>query len=698
MAQATIRLPITKWAYADSETPIGVIDISQETSVTMNYFYGSTNNWHGSLLYIGITQFPAALDKQRIYYATVKYAFRRAYAYAADFRLWQCDDDFDPETLEWFNRPALKSIYMPKTSVSSRDAFQDCTMQPNSSSSAERNSKETSAMLRCPTGVLTNVEGDSHNWGFAYAKLYTLTDDETVPYIEVTYDDAVTIPSKITVSSAPTSGYVNPRESTSFSWTYIKDNNTIYDCVGEEYAQSSATFYWKESGAESYTSISISGDQKYITIPANTFPTASAVEWYVEGTDDGGTTTTIPESGVYSFSTAAGAVAATPISPKSTVESNNAEITFNWSYSSADGFAPSRYILQWKKTTDVAWTTITDSQTVVTSYTVAANTFPAGEIQWRVIPYNIDGNEGTGQTTSFICYGAPAAPVVYSTGTPFLTVTWQAEDQQAYEIRIDNKTYGPYFGTDKSFEVPDRLEDGQHRVEVRIIGTYLLWSEWGSITVSIANDPGETITLSGQGGIDNVLTWETEEATADFLVFRDDEQIGHTERFTFEDRIALGRHEYYVINKLPDGNYTKSNTVSLLAEIDGTYIASLDGGNWLRIKYTLTDSSDFSFDKTRNSYYNHLAGNTFPTAILSPYQETNFSYSAVFLYTDTEDHEMFRALFGKRVILKLKDGTVYYGVLDSVSKVVRKEYYTAYTFTIRRIEWEDFADDTGNPL
>lgn len=698
MAHATVRLPVTgKWAYIDSDTPIGVIDISEKSEVYMNTWMGTAPNWKGSQLFFQVAEFPAALSKKRIYYATAKFAFRTTWR-VNKYRIMNAKEDFDPETLEYSNKPALYgalTIESPQVSSSQTGQnFKDFELSPTTAT-AEYLSVNTCKLLKFPTHVLVQTERSSSGSVVlsttGITKLWTLTDGVTLPYIEVTYDDSISIGSNIKVANAPTSGYVNPRESTSFSWIYEKDTSSGYDCYGDEYGQSSATFYWKKSSDESYTAVQISGTTQGVTIPANTFPIGSAIQWYVEGTDDGGTTS---QTDVYSFSTSAGAVTATPVSPKNTIESNNASITFRWNYSSPDGFAPSRYKFRWKLASASEWTTIVDSTDVVNEYTFPAYTFPAGEIRWGVVPYNIDGVQGTGTSTTFICFGAPEAPVVSAESTPFSTVTWQASDQQAYKIKVDDVIYGPYFGTEKTFEIPNKLENGEHRVSVAVLGTYALWSEWGTSIINVQNVPGEEIVLGGNGGVDVFLSWATAEETSDFLIFRDNVQIGRTAEISFTDRYAAGEHTYKVINRLSDGNYSESNEVTLDTNIDGTYISLLSGGEWLKIKYMLKSASDQEYEESVETVYNHFAGDHYPSASISNYYERSLKYSAVFPFTEEADHAKFKAMLKRPVIMKFEDGNIVIGVIDSWTVLHRKHYYTAYTFSLRQIEWEDYVDDT----
>lgn len=493
-----------------------------------------------------------------------------------------------------------------------------------------------------------------------------------------------TIPAtQITPSGSPTSGYVNPRNARSFGWYYGSTAGTA--------ASGNTTLHWRVSGESNWNDVVAEQGADNLTIQANTFPLASTVEWYLSGTDSTGYAS---QTSVYSFSTSAGMVTATPVSPISTVESSNEEITLTWTYASADGFAPSRFILYWKLITDDSWTVLVDSATAATSYTAPANTFTAGEIQWYVLPYNIDGVAGSGDSASFIAYGAPEAPVVSAEAVPYTTVIWQATGQEAYEVQVDGTTYGPYFGTEKQFELPGKLEDGQHTIRVRIIGNYGLWSQYGTAVITVENQPGAGIVLGGVGGVDAFLNWTTAASETDFLIYRDDVQIGHTAQTAFTDRLAVGEHRYYIVNRLQSGNYSKSNELTLESVADGTFIAEKDGGEWLEIKYSKKDTRDPEYEVSADGSFYHLAGDEWPSGSLSGYKESTVIFSALFFREQETERKQFESLLGKGVILKFRDGTVFPTVLDNWKKEMKKLIWTAYSFTLRRIEWEDYTDDT----
>ena len=114
----------------------------------------------------------------------------------------------------------------------------------------------------------------------------------------------------------------------------------------------------------------------------------------------------------------------------------------------------------------------------------------------------------------------------------------------------------------------------------------------------------------------------------------------------------------------------------------------------MKIKYQLKDASDQEYTESIETVYNHLAGDDYPSVSISRYRERSLSYSAVFLYVDEEDHARFKDMLRKPIIMKFENGNVIVGVVDSWTVLHRKNYYTAYTFSLRRIEWEDYVDDT----
>lgn len=497
----------------------------------------------------------------------------------------------------------------------------------------------------------------------------------------------VFVDSDVTITSKPygydkKSGYVDPRQAQTFSWTLDKDGE--YSCAGD-WTQASAVFHWRNGTSGAWNDIPISGATQSVTIPANTFPIGT-IQWYVSGVDNVGTAS---DSEIYTITTADSPMVATPLAPIGTVEDGSGDIVFSWQEANDTGTTPTGADLQYSQDGST-WTALGHADGAVTTYTAPGGTLPAGAVMWRVRAYNTDGVAGAwSEAVSFVSVAAPPAPTVSAAAVPFTTVTWQSSGQQAYRITVDGVVYGPFFGTDKNYALKDYLRDGDHTISVEIQGIYGLWSQPGAITITVANSPGDGITLTGSFDRDAALRWETESATMDFLVYRDGKQIGATVTNSFSDRFVLGSHSYQVINRLANGNYTASNVVTGVMRSCTTAIAPFNGGNWQELNLSENSYSEQRFSWTKVSSLRHVTGAVYPVLEISEYENAAGSYDVSF--PDVESANAFLSLRGQIVILKSRGGNVVIGALTQIEKA-NKDFFISFAFTIQRIDWEDYVD------
>ena len=381
--------------------------------------------------------------------------------------------------------------------------------------------------------------------------------------------------------------------------------------------------------------------------------------------------------------------------PVSIPTTGNKPIGFRWIVSNDSGSTHTRSDLQYSEDGGTTWldlATITGSDT---TYTAAAYAFAVGSIQWRVRAYNRDGVAGEwSEAVSFLNIMAPQPPTVTVDTVPFAVIRWQGSNQQAYRITIDGVVYGPFYGTEKAYALKNYLADGSHTVSVEIQGDYSLWSDPGSATFTITNSPGAAITLTGQFGVDAELSWSTADETHDFYIYRDGVQIGHTTGTTFTDRLTLGSHTWTVINKLESGNYTRSNSLSGDLATDCAAIAAVDrDGSWIKTALTERTQTTRQYGYSRTHALMHVTGAAWPVLELSPFENLSGTYDTAFL--TVESARAFEALRGKLVIMKTPDNEVMVGALTSMTKV-SGDFYLVYEFSLQRIHWEDFVDETNS--
>ena len=478
------------------------------------------------------------------------------------------------------------------------------------------------------------------------------------------------------------SGYVNRHVAQIFTWDLVPDGD--YYCFGE-WTQASAVFSYRAGTSGSWTTVSVSGSTQAVTLPANTLA-AGTVQWKVQTTDDQGTTA---ESEIYTIDTTDSETIATPITPYNTIENGDAAIVFKWDTSNDHGTAPTGADLQYS-TDGASWSTLGSVSGAATEYSAAAETFSNGTVYWRVRAYNADSVAGSwSDPVSFVCVAAPPMPVVSATGVPYATISWQSDGQQAYRVTVDGKSYGPYFGTKKSFDLPDYLSDGQHTATVEVQGSSGLWSHPGSVTFSVTNVPGDPVALTGKYSRDAALTWTTDSATADFYVYRDDVRIGHTTGTRFTDRFVLGAHSYYVVNKLPGGYYTRSNLATGTMRSCTRAVAAFAGGGWLEMALSDDSDTEENFSWTMTASERHVTGAAWPVVERSPYTDGSGSYRISF--ADVETGAAFEALRGQRIIVKSRGGNVVIGVMTGYQKTMTN-FYLTYVFTVRRCDWRDYVD------
>ena len=665
MAEQTIQLDMTKAALVSAYSPDQTGKAVAGNSVTVD---------RQSFLFMGFEALSSALNHKKL--ISINSVGVRPWSEVVEFSVEAGDGSFNENTLTWNTKPdttgasvLFRRLY--PFSYMTRYAYDRHTV--------EEYAKQAKDFLKNNCLVISGTRSSGDEITLYGGPSY---DSTGTPYITIKYDDAIDVTSQIRALNN-ISGYIDKTKQQEFQ-IGITGAGDAY-CVAD-FTIASATLYWKEHDAGSYNSIAASSPYTSITVPANTFPANATIDWYLSGTDNEGTTS---QTSVYQINTIDAEAVATTISPMNTVEDGGSPITFRWSLSNNYGNEPSLIKLFWKKPSDVSWTELLSSSVPVTSYTAAADTFPPGEIQWLVYAYNLDNVKGPESEGAFICVAAPLTPSgINSDGVPYATITWQSDGQQAYRITVDDIDYGVRFGAEKSFQVDEPLSDGEYTVSIITQGAYGLWSNPGTAIITIENTAGGAITLSGTAGADAILSWDA--ASGDFYIFRDGVKIGHTDRSSFTDALAIGTHNYYVVNRLPDGNYSRSNSIALTMQTDAVLISEFPPQQWLDINLSENSMRQQAFSYQKTMTTRHIYGAAYPVLENSSFEDMSGTYDTAF--SDPEKARQFEELKGKAVCIKGQGSDVFVGAMGTLQKVVN-EFYTAFTFSLIRIHWEDFVDD-----
>lgn len=677
MAETYIDLPVLESALVDAARP----DSNFSNLATYN-IATARSNWT-KLLLLTFQEPSSAIKGKRLYRVTVVGQYKDGVSDSLD--VYAPKSPFIPGLVTWSTKPATANVgpYAPINYSATYTNFETPDWGRLSYTAQQKSEQSAAALVGNGIGI---------NGRTSYYSDNSITVKTDTLAVRVYYDGSASATSQVEVTNSPTSGYVDPRTATSFSWQF-KPSGTYYPV--SPYAQASGTLYWRKKGTTTWNQVS-AGTAKTVTIAANTFPTASSIEWYVNAQDTYGTASSSP---TYEFSTAAGAVTATPVSPADSVEDNSADIVFRWNVTSADGYAHSASTLQYSATGN-AWLSLATVSGSATTYTCPANTLPSGTVYWRVRASNIDGTAGAwSSAASFVAFGAPQAPVVTATAKNFSMVTWQADAQEAYRITVDGAVIGTFFGAEKTYQLDAPIRTGTHTISVEVQNSFGLWSQPGTATVTVTDGSAFLNKIvSVRGNIDATITYNIDPRyntlTAVYL-YRDGVRIASLPAQTgngqtYVDRFVLGRHSYSLVVKYASDNGAFPDPVAAdVTSCGAPRIALFSGGEWMKLRLSETTRRTEAFTRQRQVSLRHFTGAEYPVAEISPYTDAGGSYDAAF--ETAEDANAFEALFGQVVILKTKAENVVIGVLSNYEKRVNR-HYIAYTFSVQRIYWRDYVD------
>lgn len=486
--------------------------------------------------------------------------------------------------------------------------------------------------------------------------------------------------------NSPTGGNVNAAEPITFAGTLLA-NGVPY----QPFTMASATFCWRARTADPYTEVSMtpSGANASVVIPGGTFP-AGSVYWYIKATDNTGASSQTP---VYTISTLASKIDASPVAPVGVIETKNTPTTFTWRYATVTGSEQKAAELEYSIDGGGSWIELGSVQGNGTSYTAEANALPSGTITWRVRAENAADEWGEWSApVSFVNFGAPDVFSVLTDGKPYTTITWQVNAQESYKLFVDGEQIGPYHGEDvRSYTLTRPLADGQHTVQVQVQNEYSQWSPINGTVFDVVNTPDASITLRHRTAVDAALMWSGGDGTGDYYIYRDGVPIAHTRKTEHVDRVALGTHEYFVIEKLPSGDYNRSNTVTATPGVGSPMIAPLTGGKWLPLALSMNAERVIQISDEVHTAERFVLGADFPVVTIGHHRTRRASLDAAWLRRSCRNDE-FMQLLGKPVILKLPWDDVIIGVLPAYAQS-NACFASGYTYSISQADWRDYIDD-----
>lgn len=504
------------------------------------------------------------------------------------------------------------------------------------------------------------------------------------PQLLITFDDSNVQP-KLT-TPAPASGVrLNKASAITFSTSLVQsDVFTI-----KRLTPASGTFEYRLKGASSTTTAAatISSTTISYTAPANTFA-AGEYEYRFSVTDNLGQTVYTAWS---SFDTRDTVSTATADEPSGNLLDGDQPINFIWTHINESGSPPTGAELQ-KSSDGSAWTTFLKRTTSTIGYKCPAGSFASGTWFWRVRTYNLDNVAGAwSDAASFVTVSAPSTPKVIVQASPRPLITWQTNEQSAYQIQLDTAVDTTDYGSGKSWRSPVYLDDGLHVARVRVQNSYGVWSEWGSATFTVAHTAGGAIVLTVDADHRAELSWSYAGSWTEFVVYRDGVAIAKTTDYSYTDDYSVGTVRYQVRACASDGtyNYSLSNEVAVSVMPETVMLSALGSGKWLFLRLSTAQHRTNTIKASRTFSLTHLSGREFPEAELTEFCDRSISVS--YATDDESEKAALEALMGSPVCLKTPGGKMVIGILDTLSET-ESMFYSSYSFAVSQMHYPEEVD------
>ena len=387
----------------------------------------------------------------------------------------------------------------------------------------------------------------------------------------------------------------------------------------------------------------------------------------------------------------------TPASPVSDVVNGDQPITFTWNYSQDVNEPQSHYSIQYQSSGD--WTTLISKTAGTTqTATVAANSLPAGQVAWRVMAWSQNGTVQSewSEPAYIIVQSQPKAPNITSAGTsPTPTFTWQASQQQGYEIKLGDYYDAIRFGVEKSWTYPGTLPDGNVTFQIRIQNAQGIWSPWAGVETYISNASQGTLSLSANVLNQSVsLMWTgTGFTSSQYNVYRDGELIATVSGTSFTDYYSAGKHTYQVYAMLSGGYYTPSNAITEILRPKYAMISLVSSISWIPLRIRSGGRPTYSSENQAQASFVHYQGRVLPVAYTTGFLDKSYSYSFSFLRK--EDMQTLAKLCGQMVILKTPAGERVVGILTGISDS-RQQRINDFSFSITESDFSEVDLNAAN--
>lgn len=624
-------------------------------------------------IYLGFNAPSEAYKYRPILSAIFKCGAGKSLSYCQTF-LKGLQQSFNEDSVNYSNQPAIDSTPQGSFYVGSYTTIEwnQANLKPHGAALAA----EYGLRLDC---YVSQMSGASS----AIARFASSRHAEKAPVIIATLGDS-DVTAVVSPVSPAAGSFVNRAEKVSFMAS-IGNSAISFAALSAR----SATLEYRTAGATAVTSktavVSASGIS--YTAPANLFASGN-YEYRFKIVDNLGRAA---YSAWTAFTTHDTIPVATPLSPDSSLEDGTQAITFRWTHSNESGSAQTKAELQ-KSADGSTWTALTTVTGSANEYSAPAGTFASGTWFWRVRTYNLDNAAGAwSDAASFVTVSAPSAPKVIVQASPRPLITWQTNEQSAYQIQLDTAVDTTDYGSGKSWRSPVYLDDGLHVARVRVQNSYGVWSEWGSATFAVSHTASGAVVLTVDADHRAELSWSYAGSWTEFVVYRDGVAIAKTTDYSYTDDYSVGTVRYQVRACASDGtyNYSLSNEVTVSVMPEAVMLSALGSGKWLFLRLSAAQHRTHTIKASRTFSLTHLSGRKFPEAELTEFCDRSISVS--YATDDVAEKTALEALMGSPVCLKTPGGKMVIGILDTLSET-ESMFYSSYTFAVSQMHYPEEVD------
>jgi len=401
----------------------------------------------------------------------------------------------------------------------------------------------------------------------------------------------------------------------------------------------------------------------------------------------------------------------TGLSPASEVKMNNEVIRFSWVHNNIVGDTQSKFDLQWSSNGGQTWNTITQT-TSNQYYDMPANTFPAGNIVWRVRTYSADGlvSEYSDQA-AFTSAGKPDTPVLTrpnateNTSRPL--IVWTASGQVMYQSQVlqgSNVVWdsGEVASTVGQVQVGVNLADNtSYTAKVRIKNQYDLWSDWASkaftVDFELPNKPSFGIVKDFvRASIRLTITNPTPDGVGGFQfneIYR--RKVNGSwmkiasniaKNGTYEDCAMASSQPYeYMVRTIGTYGYMDSDIKYADIRVRNSQLASIsDKGVYVPLIYDPKRNISLNIDRALMKF----AGREKPVSEFG--ESKDFGIALSFVIKDIEDLDTLMALIESAETLLYRDnrGRKIYCTIGGLSIDEERKYWTV-SFAVAEVSHQE---------